>query len=120
MKETSRSRYDAVVVGAGPNGLVAAIELATRGASVLLIEAAETVGGGMKTSNLTLDGFLHDDCSAIHPMILGSPALRSLRWCIQRFLSRIPSTAGLPSSSTERSVQRARDWVPTEPHIGDS
>jgi phytoene dehydrogenase-like protein len=78
MKETSRSRYDAVVVGAGPNGLVAAIELATRGASVLLIEAAETVGGGMKTSNLTLDGFLHDDCSAIHPMILGSPALRSL------------------------------------------
>ena len=59
--------YDAVVVGAGPNGLAAAIELAREGLSVALFEAAETVGGGMRSGELTLPGFIHDLCSAIHP-----------------------------------------------------
>lgn len=69
---------DAVVVGSGPNGLAAAIMLARAGRSVLVIEAAETVGGGMRTAELTLPGFRHDVCSAIHPLAAGSPFLRTL------------------------------------------
>ena len=67
-----------VVVGAGPNGLAAAIVLARAGRSVLVLEAADTVGGGTRTAELTLPGFRHDVCSAIHPLVPGSPFLRSL------------------------------------------
>ena len=59
--------YDAVVVGSGPNGLAAAITLQQKGLSVLLVEAKRTIGGGMRTEELTLPGFKHDVCSAIHP-----------------------------------------------------
>jgi phytoene dehydrogenase-like protein len=69
---------DAVVVGAGPNGLAAAITLARAGRSVLLIEAAETVGGGVRSAELTLPGFIHDVCSAIYPLTVGSPFLAKL------------------------------------------
>ena len=69
---------DAVVVGAGPNGLAAAIELARAGRSVLVLERAGVVGGGTRTAELTLPGFRHDVCSAIHPLAAGSPFLRSL------------------------------------------
>lgn len=62
------SNYDAVVVGSGPNGLGAAIALASSGAAVLVLEAKETPGGGLRTDELTLPGFRHDVCSAIHPM----------------------------------------------------
>ncbi len=72
------SSYDAVVVGAGPNGLAAAIEIAQAKRSVIVLERAETVGGGARTSELTLPGFRHDDCSAIHPMGVASPFFRSL------------------------------------------
>ena len=71
-------KYDAVVVGAGPNGLAAAITLARAGRSVLVIEAKATIGGGARTGELTLPGFRHDICSAIHPLGLGSPFMRSL------------------------------------------
>jgi phytoene dehydrogenase-like protein len=70
--------YDAVVVGSGPNGLAAAIVIAETGRSVLVIEAADTIGGGCRTGELTLPGFLHDTCSAIHPMALASPLFRRL------------------------------------------
>jgi len=69
---------DAVVVGAGPNGLAAAIELARAGRSVLVCERSEHVGGGTATAELTLPGFRHDVCSAIHPLAVGSPFLRTL------------------------------------------
>jgi len=69
---------DAVVVGAGPNGLAAAVALARRGASVLVLEGEATIGGGTRTAELTLPGFHHDVCSAVHPMGILSPFLRTL------------------------------------------
>jgi phytoene dehydrogenase-like protein len=75
----ARSAYlDAVVVGAGPNGLAAAITLAQAGRSVRVIEAQEAIGGGTRTAELTLPGFRHDVCSAIHPALVASPFFRSL------------------------------------------
>ncbi|MFJ3821919.1 phytoene desaturase family protein [Streptomyces nodosus] len=70
--------HDAVVVGAGPNGLTAAVELARRGFSVAVFEARDTVGGGARTEELTLPGFRHDPCSAAHPLGINSPAFRAL------------------------------------------
>ena len=70
--------YDAVVVGSGPNGLSAAVALAQAGRSVLVREAAETIGGGTRTEELTLPGFLHDVCSIVHPLALSSPYFRTL------------------------------------------
>ncbi|MGH7579284.1 MAG: phytoene desaturase family protein, partial [Gemmatimonadales bacterium] len=71
-------RPDAVVVGSGPNGLAAAITLAQAGVSTVIREAQPTVGGGLRSSDLTLPGFTHDVCSAVHPLALTSPFFRSL------------------------------------------
>jgi phytoene dehydrogenase-like protein len=70
--------YDAIIVGSGPNGLAAGITLARQGWRVLLLEAKATVGGGMRTAELTLPGFHHDICSAIHPLGMGSPFFKTL------------------------------------------
>ncbi len=69
---------EAIVVGSGPNGLACAVELARNGVQVTVLEAADRIGGGTRTSELTVPGLLHDDCSATHPMAVGSPFLRSL------------------------------------------
>ncbi len=68
----------AVVVGAGPNGLSAAVELARAGLRVIVYEGAERIGGGTRTEELTLPGFLHDVCSAVHPLGASSPYFREL------------------------------------------
>lgn len=73
-------RYDAVVVGAGPNGLAAALELARAGRSVLVREGAEAIGGGTRSGELTLPGFVHDLCSAVHPLAAVSPFFRTVGW----------------------------------------
>jgi phytoene dehydrogenase-like protein len=70
--------FDAVVVGAGPNGLAAAVALAREGASVIVLEGAESIGGGTRTAELTLPGFHHDVCSGAHPMGILSPFFREL------------------------------------------
>ncbi|MEX0994617.1 MAG: NAD(P)/FAD-dependent oxidoreductase, partial [Balneolaceae bacterium] len=78
MNYYSNNRYDAIVVGSGPNGLAAAIRLALEGLSVKIFEAEPTVGGGTRTLELTRPGFRHDICSAIHPMAISSPFFRQL------------------------------------------
>jgi phytoene dehydrogenase-like protein len=70
--------YDAVVVGSGPNGLAAAITLARAGVSVLVLEANTNIGGGARSAELTLPGFIHDVCSAVHPLAAGSPFFKTL------------------------------------------
>lgn len=72
------AEVDAVVVGAGPNGLAAAIAVAREGFSVTVLEAEDEIGGGTRTAELTLPGVLHDVCSAIHPLGIGSPFLSQL------------------------------------------
>ncbi|MFI6477702.1 phytoene desaturase family protein [Nonomuraea sp. NPDC050663] len=71
--------HDVTVVGSGPNGLVAAILLARSGRSVLLVEAADALGGGLRSDELTLPGVVHDVCATVVPMALASPAMRALR-----------------------------------------
>lgn len=70
--------YDAVVVGSGPNGLAAAILLQQHGLSVLILEGKSEIGGGLRTAELTLPGFKHDICSAIHPLGVASPFFQKL------------------------------------------
>jgi phytoene dehydrogenase-like protein len=73
-----RETFDAVVIGSGPNGLSAGVVLAQAGASVLVLEASEEIGGGTRTAELTLPGFRHDVCSAVHTTGILSPFFRSL------------------------------------------
>src|SRR5216684_8907027 len=69
---------DAIVVGSGPNGLAAALTLARAGLAVEVYEGADTPGGGCRTQELTLPGFLHDVCSAVHPLLSTSPFFRQV------------------------------------------
>jgi phytoene dehydrogenase-like protein len=101
---------DAVIVGSGPNGLAAAVALAREGASVVVLEGRDEPGGGTRTSELTLPGFLHDVCSACHPMGILSPFFRSLplgdhglRW-IQPTVSAAHPLDGQPAVLLRRSL----------------
>jgi len=107
---------DAVIIGSGPNGLAAAIELARAGASVRILEARDEIGGGIRTAALTLPGFAHDVCSGCHPMGILSPYFRTLplaehglRW-IKPAASVAHPLDGEPAVLLRRSVQEtARD-----------
>jgi phytoene dehydrogenase-like protein len=72
------STYDAIIIGSGPNGLAAAITLVQNEQKVLVLEAKDTIGGGTRTAEITLPGFQHDICSAIHPLGIASPFFRQL------------------------------------------
>jgi phytoene dehydrogenase-like protein len=84
--------FDAAVVGAGPNGLSAAIELARSGRKTLLVEAADEIGGGTRTAELTLPGFKHDVCSAIHPSGVASPFFKEIGLDVDWIQPPIPFT----------------------------
>ncbi|MBX9624621.1 MAG: NAD(P)/FAD-dependent oxidoreductase [Gemmataceae bacterium] len=106
--------YDAVVVGSGPNGLAAAIALARKGLSVLVVEGSDTLGGGMRSAELTLPGFTHDVCSAVYPMGASSPFFRTLpleqhglRWVNPEVLLAHPldnGTAGVLYRSVDETA----------------
>jgi phytoene dehydrogenase-like protein len=101
------SEHEAVVVGAGPNGLSAAVELARSGHETLLVEAAEVVGGGTRTEELTLPGFLHDVCSAIHPAAIASPFFDDIGLDVDWVQPPIPFTHPLDGgrvAALQRSV----------------
>src|SRR5215207_4791328 len=87
---------DAIVVGAGPNGLAAAVTLARAGLAVRVYEAEATVGGGARTAELTLPGFRHDVCSAVHPMALVSPFFRAFELERRVELRLPPASFGHP------------------------
>ncbi|MFI1539551.1 phytoene desaturase family protein [Streptomyces anandii] len=100
----------AIVVGSGPNGLAAAVALAREGVRVTVLEAADAIGGGTRSSELT-PGLLHDHCSATHPMAIGSPFLRTLgldryglRWCLPEIDCVHPLDSG-EAGVLYRSVQ---------------
>ena len=117
--------YDAIVVGSGPNGLAAAITLARAGCSVVVYEANATIGGGARSAELTLPGFLHDVCSAVHPLAAGSPFFKTLP--LERFgLNGLSPqfhwrihwiTAPLPVSA-KTSMLRRKNWAKIQAHIG--
>lgn len=105
------SEQDVVVVGAGPNGLSAAVALARAGLSVLVLEQASSAGGGARTAELTLPGFRHDVCSAVHPLGIASPFFRTLeleRHGLRWVQPEAPVAHLLPDGSAvtlERSLQ---------------
>ncbi|MEU3088837.1 phytoene desaturase family protein [Streptomyces massasporeus] len=100
---------DAVVVGAGPNGLTAAVELARRGFSVAVFEARDAVGGGARTEELTLPGFRHDPCSAAHPLAINSPAFRALpleRYGLEWLHAELPMAHPFPDGTAAVLARR--------------
>jgi phytoene dehydrogenase-like protein len=108
-------KRDVIVVGGGPNGLAAGIQLARAGLSVLIVEAKETIGGGARTRELTLPGFRHDICSAIHPMAVVSPFFKmmpledfGLRWAYSPAAIAHPlddGSAAVMQQSLERTAE---------------
>src|SRR5262245_12399265 len=115
--------YDAVVVGAGPNGLAAAIRMAQAKLSVLLLEANDVVGGGTCSKEVTLPGFVHDLCSAIHPMAVGSPFFRKLaldKYGLTWIQPELPLAHPLDDGTAavlRRSVQETADGLgPDKPN----
>ena len=100
----------AVVVGGGPNGLAAAISLAAEGVQVTVLEAADEVGGGARSSEAIIPGLLHDHCSAIHPMAVGSQFLQqtstwtgtACRGAGRRSIVSTRSTTAAPACCTAR------------------
>lgn len=118
---TSSSSYDAVVVGSGPNGLGAAIVLAHAGLSVKVLEARSTLGGGTRSAELTLPGFIHDIGSAIHPLGAGSPLFQSLpladyglRWITPPVAAAHPLDGGRAALLTGSVADTARGLGPDE------
>ena len=111
------TEYDAVVVGSGPNGLMAAATLGAEGAKVLVLEAQETLGGGARSAELTLPGFVHDTCSTVWALGLASKAMRALpleehgvEWCHPEIPVANPLD-GRPAALLHRSVDETADGL---------
>ena len=109
---------DAVVVGSGPNGLAAAVTLARAGIGVEVYEGAPTIGGGTRTQELTLPGFHHDVCSAVHPALVASPFFRSLNLAGLGIRLRQPELAFAHPLGGGRAAALFRDVDETAAHLG--
>lgn len=124
-----RSSYDVVVIGSGPNGLAAAIVAARRGLSTIVLEAHDTIGGGLRSAELTLPGFVHDTCSSVHPMGIASPYFRELsldehglEWIIPKAAAAHPLDGGdaviLHNDILQTAIELGRDQSGYERSIG--
>ncbi len=111
-------RADAIVVGSGPNGLAAALTLARAGHAVEVYEGAPSVGGGTRTEELTLEGFRHDVCSAVHPALVASPFFRTLDLPALGVVLRQPEVAFAQPLSGGRAVAAFRDVDETASRLG--
>jgi phytoene dehydrogenase-like protein len=111
-------RAEAVVVGSGPNGLAAAVTLARAGLGVEVFEGAPTIGGGTRTEALTIDGFRHDVCSAVHPALVASPFFRSLDLAGLGVVLRQPDVAFAHPLGGGRAAALYRDVDETASHLG--
>ena len=111
-------RADAIVVGSGPNGLAAAVTLARAGHAVEVYEGAPTVGGCTRTEELTLEGFRHDVCSAVHPSLVASPFFRSLDLPALGVVLLQPEVAFAQPLGGGRVVAAYRDVGETASHLG--
>jgi len=114
---TNNKAHTAFVVGAGPNGLMAAITLRRAGFETTILEAADSIGGGLRSGQLTLPGFVHDICSAIHPLAVSSPAFarlplaqHGLEW-IQPPIPIAHPLDGGTAAALERSLDATADGL---------
>lgn len=113
------SDLDALVVGSGPNGLAAAITLLRAGRTVRVYEAAETVGGGTRTEELTLPGFRHDVCSTILPLTAASPFMRTIDWAAHGVDLVHPDAPVAHALAPDRAVLLERSVTATAADLGD-
>jgi phytoene dehydrogenase-like protein len=111
--------FDAIVIGSGPNGLAAAILMQQKGLSVLLLEGKSEIGGGLRTQELTLPGFKHDICSAIHPLAVASPFLKTLPLADYGLNYLYPEIDAAHPLEHANSAFLCREIDETARHLGD-
>jgi len=113
-----KDKYDAIVVGSGPNGLAAAIALQQKGLSVLLIEGKDTIGGGLRSSELMQPGFVHDVCSAVHPLAIQSPFFKTLPLAEYGLSYIYPPVLAAHSMDAGQSVALYKSLIQTAEQFG--